>query len=99
LPDGTPISLKTLFPGDHSRIFAEWYSGELRVPLGGLIQYQHYGFGSVYQRDLFISIEKGAIKSENTIVNGIAPSNAPQNYQLDAMTLFGMARSREPKKC
>ena len=43
------------------RLFADWYSGQLRVPQGKEIEYVHMGFESRYERDLLITIEKGRV--------------------------------------
>jgi len=43
-------------------IFADWFSGELRIPAGEVIQYVHMGYHSVYEEDMFILIEEGIVK-------------------------------------
>ncbi len=50
-------------------LFADWFTGVLRVPLGGLIQYVHMGFGSVYEGELHIKIENGVVMRSRTIDN------------------------------
>mgnify|MGYP003343981068 CR=1 FL=1 len=42
-------------------IFAEWFSGVLRIPQGKLLHYVHMGFGSVYEKELHVKIEKGVV--------------------------------------
>jgi hypothetical protein len=45
-------------------LFADWFSGVLRIPRGQLLQYVHMGFASVYEEELHIKIERGmAVKS------------------------------------
>ena len=39
-------------------LFADWFSGVLRVPQGELIQYVHMGVGSVFERERAASSEK-----------------------------------------
>ena len=61
--DGRPFTVDGLFP-DEDRppempVFAEWYSGELRIPEGEMIQYVHGGYGTTYERDRLILIERG----------------------------------------
>jgi hypothetical protein len=50
-------------------VFAEWFSGVLRVPRGGLLQYVHMGYESVYERDLYLKIEGGAVVETWTVDN------------------------------
>ena len=51
-----------LFAADnHDPVFADWFSGELRVPQGEQIEYIHMGFESRYERYLVIRIERGVV--------------------------------------
>jgi hypothetical protein len=59
--DGSLVNLEAIFPGYPERVFAHWYSGVLRIPQGELIKYVHMGFGSTYESDLFLSINKGHV--------------------------------------
>ncbi|QNP45650.1 hypothetical protein H9L14_14160 [Sphingomonas sediminicola] len=61
LHDGSAASLATLFPGTTGKVFAEWYSGTLRVTDGELLEYIHVGFGSRYERDIFLEIRDGVL--------------------------------------
>ena len=45
-------------------LFADWYSGTLRVPIGDMCEYVHMGYASVYERELFIVIQKGIVVSQ-----------------------------------
>lgn len=69
--DGTPVTLGSLFPGFPERVFAHWYTGDLRVPQGELLKYRHMGWASTYERDLFINVRNGVVvgshQRENTI--------------------------------
>jgi hypothetical protein len=48
-------------------LFADWFTGVLRVPLGSLLLYVHMGFGSVYEGELHIRIEQGLVVAKRTI--------------------------------
>jgi hypothetical protein len=51
-------------------IFAKWFTGMLRIPQGNLIKYIHMGYGSHYEKEIFIEIEKGnVIDSKTFIIN------------------------------
>ena len=64
-----------LFPGQE-KVFADWYSGEIRVPQGKLLEYIHLGFASVYEKDLFLKIEAGQVVGKREIDN-TAPYKDP----------------------
>ncbi len=55
------VPLTFLFPEAGDRVAATWFSGELRVPRGERLQYEHMGFGSVYEEDLILSIDRGRV--------------------------------------
>ncbi|MEI6070827.1 MAG: hypothetical protein WCS31_03465 [Verrucomicrobiae bacterium] len=42
-------------------IFAEWYSGIIRIPQGEMLEYIHSEYASIYEADLFLEIEKGIV--------------------------------------
>lgn len=52
--------LKHLFP-KQIEVFASWYSGIIRVPHGELLEYKHFGYSSIYEKDLFLKIENGVL--------------------------------------
>ncbi len=42
-------------------ILADWYSGELRIPQGEVVEYVHVGWASGYERDLILEVVRGKI--------------------------------------
>ena len=62
LKNGQAVTLDLIFPGFPDRVFAHWYSGTLRIPQGGLIEYKHAGYSSIYERDLLIQVERGLVR-------------------------------------
>lgn len=50
---------------------AAWFSGILRIPQGKLLSYMHMGYGSVYEKDLILTIRDGKVISEETKTNSI----------------------------
>ncbi|GAP62533.1 hypothetical protein ARMA_0956 [Ardenticatena maritima] len=50
-------------------IFADWFSGVLRIPLGNMLHYVHMGFASVYEEELYIKIEKGVVVATKRVDN------------------------------
>ena len=65
----TEIPLEKLFPGRKGPIQALWYDGTLRVPQGKRLMYVHMGYGSVYERDIWLTIEKGRLIEETVTDN------------------------------
>jgi len=53
--------------GDEA-IFANWFTGVLRVPRRKLLQYVHMGFGSVCEEELLIEVENGMVV-KTTVMN------------------------------
>ncbi len=56
-------SLQDLFPGFSERVFAHWFTGELRIPDGEQLKYVHMGFGCEYERDIIINMKKGVVQN------------------------------------
>jgi hypothetical protein len=89
LKDGSDATLETVFPGYPDRVFAHWYSGTLRIPEGAQLEYIHMGYGSTYERDRFLRIEKGVLVGCHVRQNGYAEgSNGTEGYGIGAMTVF-----------
>ena len=89
LKSGEDADLESVFPGFAHRVFAHWFSGTLRIPQGKRLEYVHMGYGSTFERDLFLDIERGVIVATRVCHNGTAESdNAPEGYEVGAMTVF-----------
>ena len=50
-------------------LFAEWFTGVLRVPRGKMLAYVHMGFGSVYEEEVHIQVRHGVVTSTRVIDN------------------------------
>ncbi len=89
-PAGTvEIDLGDLFPDFPDGVFAHWYTGELRCPMGGLLEYVHGGYASTYEKDLFLRFEKGILISERIVDNGVADPNSTKGYRVGASLTLG----------
>jgi hypothetical protein len=42
-------------------IFAEWFTGDLHIPKGGMLDYVHAGFDSVYEQEIILKVEQGVV--------------------------------------
>lgn len=89
LEDGTNASLATIFPEFPDLVFAHWYSGTIRIPQGKQLEYVHMGYGSTFERDLFLDVERGVVVATRVRHNGTANSeSALEGYEVGAMTVF-----------
>lgn len=89
LEDGTKVNVETFFPGYPERVFAHWYTGELRAPQGKLLNYVHGGYASTYESDLLISVKNGVVTKTDVRRNGISDdADAKDGHQVAAMTTF-----------
>ena len=52
-------------------LFADWFSGTLRIPRGKLVKYVHSDFASIFEKELKITIEKGVVKETNIEENTV----------------------------
>lgn len=94
LEDGTEASVATIFPDFPDRVFAHWYAGTIRIPQGKQLKYVHMGYGSTFERDLFLDLERGVVKNTRVRHNGTAESDsAPESYEVGAMTVFPRAKN------
>jgi hypothetical protein len=44
-------------------VFADWYSGTIRIPQGELLKYIHMGFLSIFEEEIQITIENGIVQT------------------------------------
>ena len=83
IESGSEASLTTIFPDSSDRVFAHWYSGRIRIPQGKQLEYVHMGYASIFERDLFLDLERGVVKNTYTCHNGKAESETdPKDYEV-----------------
>ena len=73
LEGDTPATLETFFPGFPDRVFAHWYSGRVRLPMGQQLEYVHGGYASTYEQDLLIDFDQGVV-SQTTLRHNSLPA-------------------------
>jgi hypothetical protein len=78
----------------NGRVKATWFSGELRIPDGKQLQYVHMGYGSVYERDIILTIEKGRITNKAAIDN--TQRQLPSELELQWQELEKMKKTDKP---
>jgi hypothetical protein len=64
----TILRLPDLFPG-FDKVFAHWFTGELRCPQGELLDYVHGGYASTYEYDLMMEFKQGVLVHKYAIHN------------------------------
>jgi len=57
----------------NGRVFADWYTGPLRVPDGKLLRYVHSGYASLYERDIIFDVNRGRLSEPTVIDNTKSP--------------------------
>jgi hypothetical protein len=98
LEDGSAATLEGLFPGYPDGVFAHWFTGEVRCPMGKQLQYVHRGFSSVFEKDLFLEFKAGVLVSERIVDNGVSHhSNAPTKYHPAAWLSYP-PKVKDPEK-
>lgn len=50
-------------------LFADWFSGDIRIPIGKQLEYVHMGFSTVYEKDIILQIKKGVVVKTEVIDN------------------------------
>jgi hypothetical protein len=64
---------------DETPVFADWFTGTLKIPEGKMLEYVHMGYESVYEREIQIRIEKGIVTNSKTIHN---------RSEINSVTIF-----------
>ena len=59
---------------------ADWFSGVLRIPRGEVLHYVHMGFGTVYEEELHVKIDKGSVVDTRLI------DNRSKEFDLEELT-------------
>lgn len=62
------VDLNYLFP-NQNKVFADWFSGELRIRQGEMLEYVHMGYASLFEKDLILVIEKGILVNQYEVDN------------------------------
>jgi len=62
------LSLDNLFP-NQNKVLAEWFTGEIKIPQGKMLHYEHMGYMSIFEKDLFFDFEKGTLVRKREVDN------------------------------
>ncbi|MBI5208676.1 MAG: hypothetical protein HY927_01725 [Elusimicrobia bacterium] len=60
-------------------LFADWFTGTLRIPQGEMLEYVHMGYASVFEREIVVKIAKGLVAGTRTVdhKSGKRPKDGP----------------------
>lgn len=47
------------------------------------------GFGSLYEKDLFIRVSRGIVQEEHTVINRTATQTDTAGYRVSPITILG----------
>ena len=86
------VGLDYFFPGKEE-VFASWFSGEIRIPIGDLLRYVHMGYGSVFEEDLYLTIESGIIVSRITMKNRLKKNDS--TWDIIKKKIFSFMECKE----
>jgi hypothetical protein len=69
----TIYCLRDIFATETGQVFAEWFSGELPIPVGKEIDYSVSGIGPIYETLTTISLENGLVIDSGvfSLLNGL----------------------------
>jgi len=62
------VDLDYLFP-KKKEVFANWFTGEVRIPTGEILEYVHMGYESTFEKDIILQFQDGVMSSEKEIDN------------------------------
>ena len=51
---------------DKSKVFAEWFSGDIIIPQGKIIKWINIGYQTIFEKDLILEFKKGVLVSKRT---------------------------------
>lgn len=74
--DGTPVRLVDWFPGFSERVFAHWFSGDLRLPQGKRLAAPQSGQNRLHERDHCLRLLRGVVIHAWTRHNGVPEAGA-----------------------
>ena len=64
------VGISDVFPG-FDKVFAHWFTGEIRLPQGAQIKYRHMGYGSIYEYDLLMDFKEGVLLGKHARHNQV----------------------------
>lgn len=79
------IPLAKVLPNQKPPIKATWFSGVLTIPQGEQLEYVHMGYGSIYEKELHLTIKDGKLVDKTTIDNSKKALPTVKKQTLDEL--------------
>jgi hypothetical protein len=80
----------------NGKVEANWFSGELNIPDGKRLEYVHMGYGSVYEREIILTVESGKVAKKRVVDN--TNKKLPSNQELQRKELEKLRQSPTGKR-
>jgi len=71
------VDLNYLFP-NKIEVFADWFSGDIRIPEGELLEKINLGYASVFEKEQILTFKEGILISK-TVKDNTKPDNINHN--------------------
>ena len=78
---GDEVYLDYIFP-EQKEAFAEWFTGEIRIPIGNPLKHIHMSYWSEYEKDLCLNVESGNLVGEREVDNRFDKDLSPAEIKL-----------------
>jgi len=63
------VDLQNMFNQNQEKVFANWYSGDIVIPTGELLEEGLFGIDNVYERNIILKFKNGILISEKEVDN------------------------------
>ena len=83
---------------DETPLFAEWFSGEIKVPQGDILNYVHGGSTPIYEREQHITVENGIVVASSTVDNCPPPLEFTAGVRLKEESITEYTKYPEAAK-
>ena len=84
LDDGAKLAVGKLFPSGGRRVFASWFTGQLRIPEGRCLASMEGGFMSAHERETLVQVVDGqAVETRVLDLAAIPESDWPAEVMVD----------------
>lgn len=88
------VGMDFIFP-NQKIVFAEWFSGEIRVPLGDMLDYVHGGYLSSFEKDMFLEFKNGELIGQRTVDNILEAAKELINKKREIPTRIQILPNKE----
>lgn len=68
--------LAEIFPNSTAPVFADWFSGELVLVTGKVVEYVHLPYATAYEKEIVIQIQEGKLIGQPVITTHARPDDS-----------------------